>query len=94
MSVAKELKKEIITKFAVCENDTGSPEVQIAVFAQHISNLTEHLKINKKDYQARRGLLVFVVKRKRLLTYLKNNNNDRYEKIIKELKLKKVKCLI
>lgn len=90
MSVTKELTKEIISKFAISENDTGSSEVQIALFTKHISNLTEHLKINKKDYQARRGLLTFVVKRKRLLIYLKNNNNDRYEKVIKELKLKKV----
>ncbi len=90
MSVTKELKKEIISQFSFAENDTGSTEVQVALFTQHISNLTEHLKINKKDYQARRGLLVFVTKRKRLLTYLKNRNNDRYEKLIKELKLKRV----
>jgi len=90
MSVTKELKKEIISKFSSGANDTGSTEVQVALFTKHISNLTEHLKINKKDYQARRGLLVFVVKRKRLLVYLKNRNNDRYEKVIKELKLKKV----
>ena len=90
MSVTKELKKEIISKFSSGANDTGSSEVQVALFTKHISNLTEHLKINKKDYQARRGLLVFVVKRKRLLIYLKNRNNDRYEKIIKELKLKRV----
>jgi small subunit ribosomal protein S15 len=90
MSVTKELKKEIISKFSSGANDTGSSEVQVALFTKHISNLTEHLKINKKDYQARRGLLVFVVKRKRLLIYLKNRNNDRYEKVIKELKLKRV----
>ncbi|MFK7761550.1 MAG: 30S ribosomal protein S15 [Candidatus Midichloriaceae bacterium] len=90
MSVTKELKKEIISKFSSCANDTGSTEVQVALFTKHISNLTEHLKINKKDYQARRGLLVFVVKRKRLLIYLKNKSNDRYEKVIKELKLKRV----
>jgi small subunit ribosomal protein S15 len=90
MSVTKELKKEIISKFSSGANDTGSTEVQVALFTKHISNLTEHLKINKKDYQARRGLLVFVVKRKRLLVYLKNRNNDRYEKVIKELKLKRV----
>ena len=90
MSVTKELKREIISKFSSGANDTGSTEVQVALFTKHISNLTEHLKINKKDYQARRGLLVFVVKRKRLLVYLKNRNNDRYEKVIKELKLKRV----
>ena len=90
MSVTKELKKDIISKFSSGANDTGSTEVQVALFTKHISNLTEHLKINKKDYQARRGLLVFVVKRKRLLIYLKNKSNDRYEKVIKELKLKRV----
>lgn len=90
MSVTKELKKEITSKFSSGANDTGSTEVQVALFTKHISNLTEHLKINKKDYQARRGLLVFFVKRKRLLIYLKNKSNDRYEKVIKELKLKRL----
>ncbi len=78
MSVTKELKKEIISKFSSGANDTGSTEVQVALFTKHISNLTEHLKINKKDYQARRGLLVFVVKRKRLLVYLKSINHKNH----------------
>jgi len=90
MSLTKELKKEIISKFALKADDTGSTEVQVALFTNHITKLTEHLKINKKDYQARRGLLVFVTKRKRLLIYLKNQNHNRYEKLIKELKLKRV----
>jgi small subunit ribosomal protein S15 len=90
MSITKEFKKEIISKFLLKKNDTGSVEVQVALFTEHITNLTKHLKINKKDYQGRRGLLMFVTKRKRLLTYLKDNNIDRYGKIIKKLKLKSI----
>ena len=90
MSITKESKKELIGQFAKGEKDTGSPEVQCALFTNHIKNLTEHLKVNKKDYQARRGLLAFVVKRKRLLKYLKRLDNDRYENLIKELKLKRI----
>jgi small subunit ribosomal protein S15 len=90
MSTKKELTREIISKFAVSKEDTGSSVIQIALFTRHISNLTEHLKVNKKDYQARKGLLSFVIKRKRLLIYLKNNNDYKYNQIIKELKLKKV----
>lgn len=90
MSIEKKVKEEIILKFSSSITDTGSTEVQVALFTKHISNLTEHLKINKKDYQARKGLLAFVTKRKRLLIYLKNRDNDRYETLIKELKLKKV----
>ena len=90
MSITKESKKELIGQFAKGEKDTGSPEVQCALFTNHIKNLTEHLKVNKKDYQARRGLLAFVVKCKRLLKYLKRLNNDRYEILIKELKLKRI----
>lgn len=90
MSVTKELKKEIISQFSSGKNDTGSTEVQVALFTKHVSNLTEHLKTNKNDYQAQKGLLAFVTKRKRLLIYLKSRDNDRYEKLIKELKLKRV----
>jgi len=90
MSITKKLKQDIISKFAYSKNDTGSTEVQVALFSEHISNLTEHLKANKKDHQARRGLLVFVAKRKRLLLYLKSQSSDRYESIIVKLKLKRV----
>jgi small subunit ribosomal protein S15 len=90
MSINKELKKELVERFAKGKNDTGSPEVQCALFTNHIINLTEHLKINKKDFQARKGLIAFVIKRKRLLTYLKRVANERYEVLIKELKLKRV----
>ena len=88
--ITKELKKKTIVKFGIDANDTGTSEVQVTLFTQHINNLTEHMKANKKDYQARKGLLAFVVKRKRLLIYLKNRSNERYEKLIKELKLKRV----
>ncbi|WPX96998.1 30S ribosomal protein S15 [Candidatus Bandiella euplotis] len=88
MSITKELQNELITKFGRGDNDTGSSEVQCALFTHHIKNLTEHLKANKKDYQAKRGLLAFVVKRKRLLTYLKRTDHARYEKLIQELQLK------
>ena len=66
------------------------PQVEHALFTQHINNLTEHIKINKKDFQSRKGLLAFVIKRKRLLIYLKNTNNERYERLIKKLKLREV----
>ena len=90
MSITKELKEKLIEQFAKGEKDTGSPEVQSALFTNHIKNLTEHLKSNKKDYQAKRGLLAFVTKRKRLLAYLKRLDSSRYETIIKELKLKRI----
>jgi len=88
MSITKQLTREVISNFADKESNTGLSEVQIALFTNHIANLTSHMKINNKDYQARRGLLSFVTKRKRLLTYLKNKSNTRYEHLIKKLKLK------
>ena len=90
MPVTKEFKQEIISKFATFQQDTGSSLVQIALFTKYITNLTEHLKVNRNDFQARRSLLTFVTRRKRLLLYLKRHNTNEYERIIKELKLKKV----
>lgn len=90
MSITKALTKKTVSKFTMDQNNTGLSEVQIALFTQQISSLTEHMKTNKKDYQARRGLLVFVIKRKRLLMYLKSKNNKQYETVIQELKLKRV----
>lgn len=81
-------KQEIIQKFARDSKDTGSSEVQIALLTQRITNLTEHLKVNKKDYSSRLGLLKLVSKRKHLLKYLKNSQYERYSKIIKELGIK------
>ncbi|MDI6700951.1 MAG: 30S ribosomal protein S15 [bacterium] len=89
MALKKEKKKEIIQKFAVKENDTGSPEVQIALLTERINQVTEHLKKFKKDIHSRRGLLLMVGKRKRLLNYLMQKDFERYKKIVKELNLRK-----
>ncbi|HAF07080.1 MAG: 30S ribosomal protein S15 [candidate division TA06 bacterium 32_111] len=89
MALKKEKKKEIIQKFAVKENDTGSPEVQIALLTERINQVTEHLKKFKKDIHSRRGLLLMVGKRKRLLNYLMQKDFERYKKVVKELNLRK-----
>ena len=85
----KNNKKEIIAKFANKENDTGSVEVQCAILSVKIDNLTEHLKDNHKDFSSRRGLLMLVGRRRRLLTYLKSRSLDRYVKLIGKLGLRK-----
>ncbi len=82
-------KEEIIEENKRGDKDTGSPEVQIALLTKKITELTEHLKINKKDFQGRRGLLIMVGKRKRLLGYLKKKDVERYRKIIEKLGLRK-----
>jgi small subunit ribosomal protein S15 len=89
LALVREEKKKIIDKFKVHENDTGSSEVQIAILTKKINKLNEHLKANKKDNHSRRGLVIMVGKRKRLLGYLKDNDINRYKKIIKELGLRK-----
>ena len=78
-------KEETIKKHQLSNNDTGSPEVQIALLTDRIRNLTEHLKNNRKDNHSRRGLIIMVSRRKRLLGYVKNKDIERYRKIIKEL---------
>ena len=88
MSIKKEVKKEVISKFANSENDTGSPEVQIALFSERINNLTNHLKNHKHDHHTRKGLMVMVGKRKRLLNYLSKKNKQKYESLVKELGLR------
>ena len=88
MSIKKDLKKEVISKFAHNENDTGSPEVQIAIFSERIKNLTEHLKNHKHDHHTRKDLMVMVGKRKRLLNYLLKKDNKKYTSLIKELGLR------
>ena len=80
-------KQEIIEKFGANAKDTGSAEVQIAMLTQKISELTEHMKANKKDFATKRGLLMMVGKRKRLLSYLKEKNLDGYRSLIKELNI-------
>jgi small subunit ribosomal protein S15 len=84
-----EAKKEIIDRFRLSENDTGSSEVQIALLSNRIKYLTEHFKVHQKDHHSRRGLLKLVGQRKRLLTYLKKKDVERYRKIIKELGIRK-----
>ncbi len=91
MALDSAKKSEIISKYARGENDTGSPEVQIALLSERISNLTEHLKKNKKDHSSRLGLLKLVGQRKRLLRYLKRKDYDRYINIIKSLNIREIK---
>ena len=81
-------KSEIIKEFSRGENDTGSPEVQVALITNRITYLTEHLKINKKDHSSRLGLLKLVGQRKRLLRYLKSKDFSRYTELIKSLNLR------
>lgn len=88
MALDSAKKQEIISKFARKEKDTGSSEIQIALLTQRISNLTEHLKVNKKDHSSRLGMLKLVGQRRSLLKYLKRTQHERYIKLIKELNLK------
>ena len=85
----REQKKKVITKFAKNDKDTGSVQVQIAILTERINYLTEHLQEHKKDNHSRRGLLLMVGKRRKLLNYLKNSNLEAYEKVIKSLSLRK-----
>jgi len=89
MSITAERKQELIKEYATQAGDTGSPEVQVAVLSERIVNLTEHLKIHKKDHHSRRGLLVMVGKRRRLLDYAKVKSKPRYEGLIKRLGLRR-----
>ena len=82
-------KSTIIKKFATTKGDTGSPEVQIALLTERIKELTEHLKVHKKDNHSRRGLLKMVSKRRRLLNYLRSSVEDRYQSLVKTLGLAK-----
>ncbi len=89
MSITTERKSEVITEFATHEGDTGSPEVQVAILTERIFNLTEHLKVHRKDFHSRRGLLIMVGQRRRLLDYLKRKEVPRYETLIKSLGLRR-----
>ena len=82
-------KERIINEYGKSENDTGSTEVQVALLTQRINDLTDHLKIHKKDHHTRRGLLMLVGKRKRLLQYLENQDVERYRSLIDKLGLRK-----
>lgn len=89
MSITPEQKKELISRFATRLDDTGSPEVQIAVLSFRIKSLTEHFKTHKKDNHSRRGLLNMVAKRRKLLDYLKRKDEERYKAIITSLGLRR-----
>lgn len=89
MSITAERKQELISEFATKTNDTGSPEIQVAVLSERIVNLTEHLKEHKKDFASRRGLLMMVGQRRRLLDYLKKKEDSRYSAVIQRLGLRK-----
>ena len=88
MSITKESKKELIDKFAKNKNDTGSANVQIAVLSERIKNLTEHFKSHNKDKHSKRGLVALVNKRKKLLNYLSEKNNEEYLELIKKLNIR------
>lgn len=89
MALTTDEKKKTISKFATTKEDTGSPEVQIALLTIKVKKLTGHLKEHKKDVHSRRGLLSMVSKRRRLLNYLMKKEEDRYKAILKKLKLAK-----
>ena len=88
MSIKKEVKKDLISKFSINENDTGSAEVQIAVLTERINNLIEHFKNHKHDNHSKRGLVALVNNRKKLLLYLSKKDNEKYMKLIKELNIR------
>ena len=89
MAITTKEKKKLIEQFKLHESDTGSPEVQVGLLTHRISYLTEHLKIHKKDHHSRRGLLMLVGRRRRLLNYVKNKDINRYRAIIEALGLKR-----
>ena len=89
MALATQEKSDIVGKFARGDNDTGSPEVQVALLTERINRLTGHMKANHKDFHSQRGLLIMVSKRKALLSYLKKKDVNRYKALIKALGLRK-----
>ena len=89
MSITNERKAALINEYAQKGGDTGSPEVQVAILSERITNLTDHLKIHKKDFHSRRGLLMMVGQRRRLLDYVKGKDQMRYEDLIKRLGLRR-----
>jgi small subunit ribosomal protein S15 len=89
MSITPERKQDVMKDFATKAKDTGSPEVQVAVLTERITNLTEHLKAHKKDFASRRGLLMMVGRRRRLLDYLRRKEASRYQVLIERLGLRR-----
>lgn len=89
MSITAEKKLEVIKEYATHEGDTGSPEVQVAILTERIRNLTDHLQTHKKDFHSRRGLLIMVGQRRRLLDYVKSKDRSRYDGLIQRLGLRR-----
>jgi small subunit ribosomal protein S15 len=89
MSITAERKQALIKEYATSANDSGSPEVQVAILSERIKNLTEHLKGHTKDNHSRRGLLVMVGQRRRMLDYLKGSASERYDSLISRLGLRR-----
>ncbi len=89
MSITAERKQALIDEFATKSGDTGSPEVQVAILTERIKNLTEHMQTHKKDFHSRRGLLVMVGQRRRLLDYVKKKDHGRYEGLIQRLGIRR-----
>jgi small subunit ribosomal protein S15 len=89
LAVEQEVKGSLIAEHRLHETDTGSPEVQVAIFSKRITQLNEHLKVNPKDHHSRRGLLLLVGKRRRLLNYLSRNDVERYRSLIGKLGIRR-----
>ena len=89
MALAIEVKKQVLTRNQRHKTDTGSPEVQIALLSERINQLTEHFKTHKKDHASRRGLLIMVAKRRRLLTYLRDTGPERYKAVLQKLGIRR-----
>ena len=89
MAVTPDKRKSVVAEYATGKGDTGSPEVQVALITERINDLTEHLKVHKKDFTSRRGLLMMVGQRARLLKYLQSTDASRYQTLIKRLGIRK-----
>lgn len=89
MTLTQEKKQELVTRYGRSENDTGSTEVQVALLTERINQLTEHLRTHKKDHHSRRGLLMLVGQRRRLLQYLEGSDLDRYRQVVADLGLRR-----
>jgi small subunit ribosomal protein S15 len=89
LAIAADRKSQILKEFSTTSGDTGSPEIQVALLTEHIRNLTEHLKAHRKDFTSRRGLLMMVGNRSKLLRYLKRRSPERYQKLVQRLGLRR-----
>jgi small subunit ribosomal protein S15 len=89
MSITAEKKQEVVKEYATGKDDTGSPEVQVAILTNRINELSEHMQQHKKDFHSRHGLLAMVAKRRKLLDYLKKKNEARYQDLIKRLSIRR-----